>query len=423
MDFTKTNNKNNKNTTKQEEKTNTLSISTIQSRLLNIKKLMDDSNLQVTNPLKNIDAVADTECFTGPRNKDNADSKSLDTRTVLGKKSLDFYKVINQLDSKLIYIKSGAYGNTFKGIIHDDDENELMSFAVKVVAYPKKEGYGSLHNITRPENAEICMLKVLSYFVIKCHTPHIILPISIFDTNIKPFLTLQEDDVIPSDNTKYTEFVKNYKEGLYYERVSVVISEWANRGDLGMFLKKNYKKLQLIHWQCIFFQIISTLAVIQSKYPSFRHNDLKANNILVSKVDSSNKKLFYKVNKKEYILPAIGYSIFLWDFDFACIPGVVENSKVYQEWTNKINITSKANRYYDIHYFFCTLIYKGFLPELMTDSSVPSEVKKFINYVLPEDYRPNHQSGKVHKRCRLLVDDELHKPVDLLNHDFFRVFQ
>ena len=102
---------------------------------------------------------------------------------------------------------------------------------------------------------------------------------------------------------------------------------------------------------------------------------------------------------------------------------MVENSKVYQEWTNKINITSRANRYYDVHYFFCTLIYKGFLPELMTDSCVPSEVKKFINYVLPEEYRPSHPSGKVHKRCRLLVDDELYKPVDLLNHDFFRVFQ
>jgi serine/threonine protein kinase len=420
MNFTKNNNKQDKNTN-----ANTISVSTIQSRLLNIKKLMDDSNLQITNPLKNIDAVADTECFTGHKNNgDRNDSKSLDTRTVLGKKSLDFYKVINQLDSKLIYIKSGAYGNTFKGIVYDDDdENEIMSFAVKVVAYPKKEGYGSLHNITRPENAEICMLKLLSYFVIKCHTPHVILPISIFDTNIKPFLTLQEDDVIPSDNTKYTEFVKNYKEGLYYERVSVIISEWANRGDLGMFLKKNYKKLQLIHWQCIFFQIISTLAVIQYKYPAFRHNDLKANNILVSKVDSSNKKLFYKVNKKEYILPAIGYSIFLWDFDFACIPGVVENSKVYQEWTNKINITSRANRYYDVHYFFCTLIYKGFLPELMTDSCVPSEVKKFTNYVLPEEYRPGHPGNKVHKRCRLLVDDELYKPVDLLNHDFFKVFQ
>ena len=403
-------------------KNNNGSLSTIQHRLLNIKKLMEESNLQVTNPLKNVDAGADTEYFTGKiYNDDDKYSKSLDTRTLLDKKSLNFYKVINQLDSKLVYIKSGAYGNTFKGIVNDDAGNEIMSFAVKVVAYPKKEGYGSLHNVTRPENAEICMLKLLSYFVVKFHTPHIILPISIFDTNIKPFLTLQEDEVVPSDNAKYSEFIKNYKDGLYYEKVSVIISEWANRGDLGMFLKKNYKKLQLIHWQCIFFQIISTLAVIQSKYPAFRHNDLKANNILVSKTDTF-KKLFYKVNKKEYILPAIGYCIYLWDFDFACIPNVVENSKVYQEWTKKMNITSKQNRYYDVHYFFCTLIYKGFLPELMTDSCVPNEVKKFINYVLPEEYRPNHSLGKVHKRCRLLVDDELYKPIDLLNHDFFKAF-
>jgi len=399
---------------------NNNSLSTIQHRLLNIKKLMEESNLQTTNPLKNIDAMADTECFTGPKDKD---SKSQDTRTVLGKKSLNFYKVINQLDSKLIYIKSGAYGNTFKGIVNDDNGNEVMSFAVKVVAYPKKEGYGSLYNITRPENAEICMLKLLSYFVVKCHTPHIILPISIFDTNIKPFLTLQDDDVVPADNAKYTEFIKNYNEGSYYERVSVVISEWANRGDLGMFLKKNYKKLQLIHWQCIFFQILSTLAVIQYKYPAFRHNDLKANNILVSKTDTCNKKLFYKVNKKEYILPAIGYCVYLWDFDFACIPGVVENSKVYQEWTKKMNITAKENKYYDVHYFFCTLIYKGFLPELLTDPIVPIEVKKFIDYVLPETYRPGHPNEKVHKRCRLLVDDELHKPIDLLDHPFFKIFQ
>ena len=395
----------------------TNTISAIHSRLFNIKKLIEQSNLDLANPLKNVDQNMDTEFFTGPK-----DNKSLDTRTVLGKKTLNFYKVINQLDSKLVYIKSGAYGNTFKGIINDENMNEVYAFAVKIVAYPKKEGYGSLHNITRPENAEICMLKVLSYFVVKCQTPHIILPICSFNTSIKPFLKLQEDEIIPLDNIKYSEFIKNYEEGNYYEQVSVIISEWANRGDLGMFLKKNFKKLQLIHWQCLLFQIISTLAVIQCKYPCFRHNDLKANNILISKVESSNKKLLYKVNKKEYILPAIGYSIYLWDFDFACIPSVVENSKVYQEWTKKINITSKQNKYYDIHYFFCTLIYKGFLPELMSEPVVPIELKKFINYVLPEEYRPNHHKNKVHKRCRLLVDDELYTPLNLLEHDFFKIF-
>ena len=190
-----------------------------------------------------------------------------------------------------------------------------------------------------------------------------------------------------------------------------------------MFLKTHYKKLKLIHWQCIFFQIISTLAIIQSKYPSFRHNDLKANNILISKVDACKKLLIYKVSNKEYTLPAIGYGIYLWDFDFACIPGIVDNSKVYQEWTQKINITPKKNRYYDIHYFFCTLIYKGFLPELMEDSCVPIEVKNFIEWIVPKEYRPGHSSGKVNKRCRLLVDDELYKPKDILDNDFFSPFQ
>ena len=46
---------------------------------------------------------------------------------------------------------------------------------------------------------------------------------------------------------KYTDFIKNYNEGAYFETVSVIISEWANRGDLSMFLKKHYKKLELIH--------------------------------------------------------------------------------------------------------------------------------------------------------------------------------
>ena len=163
--------------------------------------------------------------------------------------------------------------------------------------------------------------------------------------------------------------------------------------------------------------------MIQTKYPNFRHNDLKANNILISKTDTCNKKLLYKVNKKEYILPAIGYCIYLWDFDFACLPGIVNNIKINQEWTKKINITPDGNKYYDLHYFFCTLIYKGFLPDLMTDSSVPIELKKFINYIIPKEYRPGHSSGKVNKRCRLLVNDELYTPVELLEHDFFKIFK
>lgn len=396
-------------------------LNTIESRIFNIKNLIGDAQLEPINPLRSMDVGLDTEFYEGPK-----DNKSLDTRTVLGKKTLDFYKIINRLNSRLVYIKSGAYGHTFKGVIVNENEEEQMSFAVKVVAYPNKSGYGPITNVTRPENSEICMLKLLSYFVIKSQTPHLILPFATFNTSIKPFLTLQDgengEEFVSKDNVKYAEFIKNYNDGNYYETVSVVISEWANRGDLSMFLKNHYKKLKLIHWQSIFFQIIFTLTIIQTKYPTFRHNDLKANNILISKVHECKKLLYYKVSNNEFILPAIGYSIYLWDFDFACIPGIVENSKVYQDWTKRINITSKKNRYYDVHYFFCTLIFKGFLPELMADKNVPGEVADFINWIIPEEYRPGHTSGKVNKRCRLMVDDELHKPIDILKHDFFSSF-
>lgn len=401
---------------KKNEKNN-INSNTIQTRIFNIKKLISGAKLEPINPLKTMEPSLETEFYEGPK-----ENRSLDTRTVLGKKQLDFYKIINRLNSNLEYVKSGAYGNTFKGIVYNDDGEEIMTFALKMVAYPKKDGYGAIHNITRPENSEICMLKLLSYFVIRSQTPHLILPILTFNTSIKPFLTLQDEEVVSKDNTKYSEFISNYNEGMYYETVSIVISEWANRGDLSMFLKKHYQKLKLIHWQCIFFQIISTLAIIQTKYPTFRHNDFKANNILISKVDGCNKLLIYKVSNKEYILPAIGYNTYLWDFDFACIPGIVDNSKVYQEWTNRINIKPIKNRYYDIHYFFCTLIYKGFLPELMEDPVVPKEVKKFIEWIVPPEYRPGHPSNKVNKRCRLQVDDELYKPIDILDNEFFSPF-
>ncbi len=394
-------------------------MSVINSRITLIQNIIKNSDLDIINPLRNIDNNTDTECFIAQKKE----GKSQDSRTFLNKRTMNFYNVINQLGAKIEYIKSGGYGTTFKGTINSEEKDEY-SFAVKVVAYPRKEGYGSVYNIERPENAEICMLKTLSYFVIKNQTPHLILPLCTFYTSIKPFLTLQDEDVVPKDNNKYKEFVKSYNDGMYHEHVSVIISEWANRGDLGMFLKKNYKKLELIHWQCIFFQIISTLAIIQSKYPSFRHNDLKPNNILVSKLENCRFKTLYKVDGDEYILPQIGYTIYLWDFDFACIPDVVENSKVRQEWTQKINIVPKKNQYYDMHYFFCSLTYKGFLPEIMTDENVPREVKDFINYVIPDEYKPIEGSKNTDKKkCRLLRDIELYKPIDILRHKFFENFR
>jgi hypothetical protein len=391
--------------------------SSIRERMNNIKSLLDKSNLNSINPLDKIDSNVDTDIFEGVN--EIKENKSFDSRIILGKKNQNLYKIINKLHSSLKFIKSGAYGHVFKGNVYNSDGEETSSYALKVVAYTKKNG--SIHNIYRPENAEINMLKLLSYFVVKDYTPHIVLPIGIFNTSITPFIEGIDDDV--KQNNKYKEFLKNQKAGLYHNKVSVVLSEWANRGDLGMFLKKHYENLELIHWKCIFFQIISTLAKIQVKYPSFRHNDLKANNILVSKIDNGAVISLYSIEGQVYYVPGIGYFLYLWDFDFACIPNVVENTKVYQEWSQEMNITSKQNRYYDLHYFFCTLVYKGFLPNLFKSKKVPKEVKDFIRYVIPNEYKPDHKSGFTNDRCRLLKDHEYILPIDLLNHPFFSDFK
>ena len=381
--------------------------------------LIDDriSNIKTIVTGKSIDPITDFKDYS----EIEYEIEKTDIRELLPKKYINFEKAIHELGAKLVYVKSGSTGHTFKGIYPNDMNGNKEPFAIKVVAYPKKENYGDLYNAKRPENAELLMIKLLSFFVINKQTTHIILPLATFNTSIKPFLNLTKDKII--ENKKYEQFIEKYNKGDYYMNVSILISEWANGGDLLDYLRKNYKNLTLREWQTIFFQIFSVLAVIHAKYPGFRHNDMKANNILIYKVDIDelNNKNMYRINGQKYSVPIIGVQIKLWDFDFACIKGVVNNAKVDAEWTNKINISSEQNRYYDIHYFFNTLIKKGFLPEFHTSDVIPNEVKEFVLRILP----PKYQNGDlVSERGRILVNDEYTIPDTILKNDpFFKKFR
>jgi hypothetical protein len=346
--------------------------------------------------------------------KDSASLSKEDIRELLPKKYIDFNKVIDKLGGRLLYIKSGSTGHTFKGV--HLEKTDKPNYAVKVVAYPKKENYGDMYSVSRPENAELMILKVLSKFVKKNQSPHIVLPITTFYTSIKTFTCLDKDDIV--SNKKYEQFIKRYKKGDYYPNVSILISEWANAGDLLDYLKKNYDKFGLREWRVIIFQILSVLAIIQNKYPSFRHNDMKANNILLHKISKTpserSNKYRYKINGQKYVVPNIGYQIKLWDFDFACIPGFIDNTKVTAEWTDKINIKPIKNRYYDIHYFFNTLTRKGFFSEFWEGDNVHPKIREFVLRIIPEKYRTG---DLVSERGRLLVDDEYLTPDEILKKD------
>ena len=367
---------------------------------------------------KILDSMVD---FKNDTSSETVNNTSEDIRNLLSKKYIDFNKAIKDIGGKLLYIKSGSTGHTFKGIYPPPNFDENPNYAVKIVAYPRKENYGDIFNVKRPENAELVMIKLLSYFIRTKQTPHIILPMTTFNTSIKPFISLPKDNIV--NNKKFDQFVKRYKKGEYYDNVSVLISEWANSGDLLDFIKKNYKELNTKHWRGIFYQVLSVLAIIQNKYPGFRHNDLKANNLLVHKIPISktNNKFKYKINGQVYIVPNIGFQIKLWDFDFACIPGIVDNNKVEADWTKKINVVPEQHRYYDVHYFFNTLTKKGFFPQFWTDESISNKVKDFVKRVIPD----NLTKGKnVTERGRLLSKEEFMTPDYILKNDpFFKIMR
>jgi serine/threonine protein kinase len=232
-------------------------------------------------------------------------------------------------------------------------------------------------------------------------------------------LNLSKNNII--DNKKFDQFLDKHKKNEYYPNVSVLISEWASEGDLLDYIRKKYKTFKIRHWRTIFFQLLSVLAVIQAKYPDFRHNDLKANNLLVDSLDTSTKKYKYSINGETYNVPNIGFQIKLWDFDFACIPNIIRNSKVEADWTSKININPVQNRYYDVHYFFNTFTRKGFFPEFWTEPEIDDKVRKFVRRVVPEKFA----SGKnVTEKGRILINEEYLTPDQILKEDsFFKVMR
>lgn len=328
---------------------------------------------------------------------------------------MDFERFIHDIGGSIMYIKSGATGHTFRLMV---DNN---SYAIKVSAYPKREYYGSPYDDKRPENAEINMIKLLSDIVYSKRSPHIVLPIAVFCSPVKSFVKFK--DII--DNKGFNKFIKLYESQQLYDEACVLISEWARSGDLLEFIRQNFKNMKLIYWQVIFFQIFFTLAVIQERYPSFRHNDLKANNILLQKVEhlSSAKRSAskYSLGNYNYIIPNLGFSVQMCDFDFACIPGVVDNDKVQNEGFKKVNILPERNRYCDVHFFCITLI--QFVPDFLDREEIPQEVKDFLYEVLPAKYRLG--STKIDsKTCRILSKNEYLTPREIIEtFSFFKIFR
>jgi serine/threonine protein kinase len=325
--------------------------------------------------------------------------------------AFDFFQFLKDNRLKLKYIKSGSTGHCFKAF------NQKESFAIKLVGYQTnhQEKYGNIYNKERPENVELYILKNLNEIN---GFDHITKLYGSFYTEISFFKELK------NENKKIEEFTEKIAKFEFDPICSVIISEYCELGDLQEYIRIHKEDMDSTFLKVLFFQILVTLLIIHDHCDSFKHNDLKCNNILLQKSDPSFTHFYYKIGEIDFRIPNLGFIIKLWDFDFST--GICSNLKVKQNWANKLNINEVKNLYYDTHFFFHSLIQKSIFPEL-TDrqaSKYTEEIYDFIDYVIPKFYRTYERKKNKKKNLRLSHNHEHITPLYLIQiHSFFNDFK
>ena len=175
--------------------------------------------------------------------------------------------------------------------------------------------------------------------------------------------------------------------------VMFMYTEYANNGTLKSFLRNNKKKLLPIHFRTIITQILYNLYRIQKKYPTFRHNDLHFENILINSTSPSRVKLF-KVNNSTLKVHDIGLQALISDFGLSTMKGL-KNPEVDDDprlvYKTTSGIFRGSHPMYDIQYFL------NILRQEIKISGIQSGIEaiQFIERILPSEY-VGKESSKIY---------------------------
>jgi serine/threonine protein kinase len=163
--------------------------------------------------------------------------------------------------------------------------------------------------------------------------------------------------------------------------VTFMYSEYANNGTLRSFLRDNKKNLLPIHFRTIITQILHNLYRIQKKYPTFRHHDLHADNILINNTSPSRVKLL-KVYNSTLKVHDIGLQTLITDFGLSTMKGIKNKEADDPHYKRTSGIYRESHPMYDIQYFLNVM--RQEIKIMGVQSGV--EALQFIERILPSDY-------------------------------------
>lgn len=145
----------------------------------------------------------------------------------------------------------------------------------------------------------------------------------------------------------------------------------------------------------VLFKILFTLASVVCHFPRFRHNDLHSGNVIMVSMPAAVPEVYafssgHKDGKRDrvFYLPPSSHTPAIYDFGFSYLgPG----GKYGKDFESKVGVSSKVDRYYDLHTFFNNIL--NVAEEFSLD--LPSETMDFIEDVVPSLLRIAHRRTTV----------------------------
>lgn len=331
---------------------------------------------------------------------------------------VDIEKLFRRMDLDMTYI-SGKTNfhktlgqHLFMANIYSKNEKIEKNMLLVKISIHDKDDYNHIEtDPMHPLNSELVITTLLEEFINERNTSHILLPIMAFNSPIDMFLSAAKD------NKSYL----NGGHGLIdsYERKKCKYIALVHIYDLPsalMFIRFStflYDKQKEIDYKIIIFQVLYTLAQIQKKYESFRHNYLSCDSILLLFNSENKDKIEYKFNEIKFVIPHTEYQPMIWNFSYSTIDGIVENDSV-KNYTNGMGYCGK-NKYHDVHFFLNTLL-------INYNDKMPNSVINFIHGIVPEKYR--YMGIDVTSTGHLNVNDEYTTPEKIITEDeFFAEFR
>lgn len=178
----------------------------------------------------------------------------------------------------------------------------------------------------------------------------------------------------------------------------IMYSEYVNGGALEEFIKMRVNTLRPIHYRTIITQVLYNLYRIHNKYPSFRHSDLHAKNILINIDEPTLKKEKYTIGKIVLTVEDVGIKTFLTDYGLSTTDKIdnpiIEGLDV--EW----GISKNSNMMYDTHLFLNAM--HQVCSKYMNPSCM--ETLKFIRRIMPGEYIGSKTRKIENFRMRLNAD-------------------